>query len=159
MSEYIMFWKLGEPNERLSQWYPSKIVENDITFCNAEQYMMYHKAILFGDIGIAKKIIKSKCPKTIKALGRKITNFDEDIWAENRERIIQQGNYLKFSQNDDLKGFLLSCPKNCIFVETSPFDRIYGVGYDEKTALYHRSKWGLNLLGKALNITYNKFLN
>jgi hypothetical protein len=34
--------------------------------------------------------------------------------------------------------------------ETSPVDRIWGVGFREEGAEENREKWGLNLLGKAL---------
>ena len=154
MPDYIMFWRVTEPNRQLSQWYPSKIVEDGITFCSAEQYMMYHKAMLFGDTVTANKILMNDSPQIIKNLGRLVANFDENIWVENREKIILQGNYLKFSQNAHLKRFLLRCPADAIFVEASPYDRIYGIGYSAKTAIKNHKKWGLNLLGKALNETY-----
>ncbi len=35
-------------------------------------------------------------------------------------------------------------------VEASPFDRIWGVGYDAANAESNRGNWGENLLGKAL---------
>ena len=35
-------------------------------------------------------------------------------------------------------------------VEASPLDRIWGVGFAEKDAERNRSRWGENLLGKAL---------
>ncbi len=151
-----MFWKPYEDNGYLSQWYPCTIVENEVTFNTAEQYMMYHKALLFNDLVMAKKILETDSPKTVKSLGRQISNFDEDTWVTHREKIILQGNYLKFSQNEELKQFMFGCPKKCIFVEASPYDRIYGVGYNSKAALHNRKNWGLNLLGRALNTTYQK---
>ena len=35
-------------------------------------------------------------------------------------------------------------------VQASPFDRIWGVGYDAANADANRENWGENLLGKAL---------
>lgn len=36
------------------------------------------------------------------------------------------------------------------FVEASPFDRVWGIGYDQDHALQNQSNWGENLLGKTL---------
>ncbi len=159
MPKLIMFWKPDGPNGICSQWYPSEFTEGDITFTNAEQYMMYHKAMLFGDGEIAKKILRTSCPKTMKSLGRKVANFDEDVWAQNRERIVLQGTWLKFSQNEALKQFLMKCPADGIFIEASPYDKIWGIGFASHNALSNKQKWGLNLLGKALNVTYDKFIH
>lgn len=147
-----MFWKPHDPNGICSQWYPSKFLEDGVVFENAEQYMMYHKAVLFGDQAIAKNILKTQCPKTIKSLGRKVKNFDEVTWVANRSRIVQQGTYLKFTQNEHLKLFLLKCPVDAEFIEASPLDRIWGIGYDARNALSNQKNWGLNLLGQSIQL-------
>lgn len=46
---------------------PSEFIESGITFKNAEQYMMYHKAMLFSDVDIADKILKAGNPAEIRA--------------------------------------------------------------------------------------------
>lgn len=134
-----------------SQWYPSKIVEDNIEFSCAEQYMMYKKAVLFGDAKIAQQIMSSDKHAVIKALGRKVANFDEKKWDEHKYNIVVNGNLLKFSQNAALKKKLLSTTDETIFVEASPYDRIWGIGYDSNKALANKESWGLNLLGKAIN--------
>lgn len=50
---------------------------------------------LFGDDEIAPQILTAEKPMQMKALGRKVKNFDENIWKENRERIVQEGNLAK----------------------------------------------------------------
>ena len=45
---------------------------------------------------MAKKIVNEKSPRNHKALGRKIKNFDENKWIDNRETIVYKGVYLKF---------------------------------------------------------------
>lgn len=157
--KYVMFWKPQEPNGIFSQWYPSPFEEDGIQFINAEQYMMYHKAMLFNDTTIAKAILKTKCPKTMKSLGRKVANFDERTWAINRERIVQQGTLLKFTQNEPLKQFLLKCPRDAKFIEASPLDRIWGIGYGTKNALSNKKNWGLNLLGQAIKAAQQEILS
>ena len=37
-----------------------------------------------------------------------------------------------------------------IFVEASPIDRIWGIGYDEDHAEYNEHNWGRNYLGRIL---------
>ena len=84
-----------------------------------------------------------------KALGQKVPNFDEDIWVAHRVQIVRWGNYLKFTQNKELKELLLGTGDREL-VEASPRDRIWGVGFGAKNAEENRKRWGLNLLGISL---------
>ena len=64
--------------------------------------------------------------------------------------IVTKGCLLKFSQNPNIKQYLLSTGDR-ILVEASPFDRIWGIGYIASNAVkVEKSKWGQNLLGKCL---------
>ena len=40
-------------------------------------------------------------PKTHKALGRKVRNFDGKLWDEHKLMIVEEGNYHKFSKSED----------------------------------------------------------
>ena len=62
-----------------------------------------------------------------------------------------KGNKAKFSQNPDLKEFLLSTG-DAILVEASPYDKIWGIGLDKEQAMKGTvEQWqGENLLGCAL---------
>jgi ribA/ribD-fused uncharacterized protein len=112
---------------------------------------MYRKALLFEDYAIADKILKEKFPKNIKALGRRISNFDEDVWSTNKIEIVTNGTYLKFSQNKDILRKLMATGDK-ILVEASPYDRIWGIGLSARHKdAKNPSKWkGQNLLGKIL---------
>ena len=74
---------------------------------------MHAKAILFGDTATANKILKASSPSKHKKLGRKVQGFDEKTWAKEREGIVQEGNYWKFTaavneeQRTTLKTLLL----------------------------------------------------
>ena len=83
----------------LSQWYPCEFEAPSGTFTSAEQYMMYHKALVFDDADVAAQIMKANNPKTQKALGRKIQGFDDKTWNDHRERIVEEGNWYKFTKN------------------------------------------------------------
>lgn len=129
----------------------------EIVFPTSEHWMMFQKALIFKDPAIAREILE--VPGTsasnmahIKALGRKVKDFDDEVWVANRERIVLEGNLLKFRQNEVLQKKLLDTGDKVI-VEASPRDRIWGVGFGERNAPNQRDRWGLNLLGKALEET------
>eukprot|EP00735_Rhodelphis_limneticus_P013651 TRINITY_DN7598_c0_g1::TRINITY_DN7598_c0_g1_i1::g.1967::m.1967 TRINITY_DN7598_c0_g1::TRINITY_DN7598_c0_g1_i1::g.1967 ORF type:complete len:153 (+),score=-0.08,sp/Q5UR67/RIBX_MIMIV/42.47/2e-30,DUF1768/PF08719.6/1e-41 TRINITY_DN7598_c0_g1_i1:3-461(+) len=132
----VMFWRCHEPSGEFSQWHLSSFMEGDLKYICAEQYMMYHKAILFEDQAMAQKILKTTKPRQMKKYGRQVSNFNQAVWAAKSYDIVLQGTRLKFSQNDD-----------ATIAEGSPVDAVWGVG----TKHSDPRKWkGLNLLGKAL---------
>ena len=55
----ICFHNPEEENGYLSNWYPSEFCIDEIHFTSMEQYMMYKKAMLFHDMGIASKILQT----------------------------------------------------------------------------------------------------
>jgi len=78
---------------------------------------------------------------------------DEKLWYERSFDIVVDGNRAKFSQNRELKKFLLST-SNRVIVEASPYDKIWGIGMsaDDKRAT-NPTKWrGENRLGFALMV-------
>ena len=100
------FRQYEEPYGYLSQWYaddflaPSTIPgEANKVFATAEQYMMYRKAMVFNDAESADKIMKTREPKTQKALGRKVKNFNGKKWDEVKEQAVEDGNYWKFGRS------------------------------------------------------------
>ena len=155
--KYIFFCLYTEKKEGelskscLSQWYDCSFEIDGILYSTAEQYMMSQKALLFNDNETNLKIMGSKTPKKYKQLGRQVKNFSPKLWDEKKFDIVVKGNLAKFSQNENLKQFLLNT-KNKILVEASPYDKIWGIGMaqDDKD-IYNQDKWkGENLLGKAL---------
>ncbi|MFT6961044.1 MAG: ribA/ribD-fused uncharacterized protein [Flammeovirgaceae bacterium] len=111
---------------------------------------MAKKAELFEDSEILEKVIQSKTPAEAKKLGRKVKNFDDGVWNQNRLEIVVEGNRHKFIQNPEFEEFLLSTG-NRVLVEASP-DAIWGIGMtQDHKAIYNPRAWrGLNLLGFAL---------
>ena len=106
---------------------------------------------LFNDNEIFHKIMSSKSPKEYKELGRKIKNFSDSKWNENKYQIVLKGNIAKFSQNEKLKVFLLNTGTK-ILVEASPYDKIWGIGLSaDQENIENPLTWrGENLLGFAL---------
>jgi ribA/ribD-fused uncharacterized protein len=145
---YTFFFR---PEAPFSQWHPSRFELDGHAFDCAEQYMMYGKAILFGDAEIAAEILAATSPKAQKALGRKVRNFDDVIWKARREQIVAQGSRAKFTQNAPLRQALLETAGTEL-VEASPYDRIWGIGLGATDPRAEDpSQWrGQNLLGKIL---------
>lgn len=142
--KYTFFW-----NGPFSNWHPSNFTYHEYTYNCAEQYMMHAKALYFGDLETAKKILQEDSPREQKALGRQVSNFKAEEWSEVCESIVYVGLKAKFEQNPDLLKKLKETG-DTLLVEASPFDRIWGIGYDSKNALDNIDNWGKNLLGKLL---------
>lgn len=155
--KYVLFWghqpsKDGRITKTcFSQWWQAHFTINAEIYCCMEQYMMAEKAPLFNDNETLEKIMKSNNPKLIKDLGRQVKNFSQELWEQKRYSIIFNGNYAKFSQNEDLKQFLNST-KDRVLVEASPYDSIWGIGMSaDEENIENPLFWkGLNLLGLAL---------
>lgn len=134
-----------------SQWWPSDFWFWGDSYCNMEQCMMAGKARCFQDFDTLKEILAAEDPQKIKRLGRKVASFDEKVWNEVKYSLILNGNYAKFTQNEELRQFLLSTGDS-VLVEASPYDIIWGIGLEaEHPDAQNPEKWrGQNLLGFAL---------
>jgi ribA/ribD-fused uncharacterized protein len=141
---YHFFWK-----SKLSNWTKSYFDHEGYRYCCGEQMMMHQKALLFEDYEIALKIMQSDNPKEIKDLGRQVKNFSVKVWDDCKRQIVQNGLYARFTQDKEAKAELLKY-KGKIFVEASPYDRIWGIGYTKEDAMDNLENWGENLLGKIL---------
>lgn len=150
MSNFVFFWRNGETSF-LSQWKSSPYVLDGICFHNVEQGLMFEKALLFHDSEASTDILKTKNPKVIKSIGRKVKNFDEKKWEEAREDISFRHNLAKFGQNPELQLKLLATGDK-IIAEASPYDRIWGIGLsDQDPRAMNMESWrGENILGKVL---------
>ena len=138
------------PHCFLSQFFTSPFVEDDEIFSCAEHYIMYKKALLFGDYETSQMILKAKNAATAKSLGRSVKDFDPVIWDKYKEKYVFNGNLLKFSQCTILRDVLTS--NNKYLVEATPNDLVWGNGLTvEETLKRPIGDWpGQNLLGQAL---------
>jgi ribA/ribD-fused uncharacterized protein len=120
-------------------------------FFNSEQAFMWEKAKFFDDYEIAEQLLSESNPKYAKALGRKVKNFDDTMWAVASFPAMIVVNFAKWNSSPHLKELLISThPKK--LVEASPFDKIWGVGLaqDNDLILDEKNWKGMNLLGKVL---------
>ena len=153
----ICFHNADEENGYLSNWYPSPFTLHGVDFSSMEQYMMYRKAICFGDDKIAAQILATEDVAEIKTLGRLVAGYDENLWNGVRQIVVYEGLLAKFSQNPELKERLKSTG-SAVLAECAVKDRIWGIGlsmYDPDR--FDRTKWkGQNLLGYALMMVREK---
>jgi len=153
--DFLFFWGHTVKDEItkacFSQWFPCEFVDNGVVYKTAEHYMMAAKARLFDDNEILELILEAHSPNEAKNLGRKVKNFNSEIWDHHKYQIVIQANQLKFSQNQDFKEFLLST-EDKVIVEASPYDKIWGIGMLESDeSINNPLLWnGENLLGFAL---------
>lgn len=143
---FIFFW-----NGIYSQWLPSLIEIEGKMFSCCEQYMMYKKAMLFGDTEAADQIMNTDNPAIQKEIGRRVKNFDREIWDANCYSIVYKANFAKFSQHKNLKRELILTGDK-IIVEASPYDKIWGIAMGEDDpGIEDPANWkGLNLLGQCI---------
>lgn len=145
---------LGGP---FSNWSSSPFEFDGHHFSNGEQGIMYQKAKLFKDYESLELILNTSNPKEAKRLGRLVKNFDEVVWANNREDLVYQVLLAKYEQNELHQSALLDTGDK-ILVECNKYDRIWGIGLYENE-LYGDSpaQWdGLNLLGIILTNIKNE---
>ena len=99
----VYFWRPQDPNGFMSQWYESTFTHEGSTYHTAEMWMMVQKAKLFKDEEIAEKMLQTTEPKKHKALGRKVKNFDKAVWDQEKERIVEEGSWMKFTQSENVE--------------------------------------------------------
>ena len=147
----ICFHNPDEENGYLSNWFLSEFTVGGITFSSMEHDMMDEKAVWVKDQITAEKILQTDDVAKIKALGRTVQNFDDEVWAKEREGIVYNGVLEKFRQNPELAEKLKKTGEE-IIAECAVKDRIWGIGLSIKDEnRLSIDKWrGQNLLGRIL---------
>ncbi|KAL1903440.1 hypothetical protein Sste5346_000066 [Sporothrix stenoceras] len=168
--EPIFFYNQDRPYGEFSQWARStfsvsktriaEITQTDspqdiagpqelLTFRYAEQFMMFCKAVRFGDRACQQLILDTPEPAKQKVLGQRVRNFTEEGWDAVKSSVVEAASYYKCQQSPKLKRKLLETGDK-LLVEAAARDRIWGIGYPQSTALKYRDTWGENRLGWAL---------
>ena len=147
----VCFHNPDEENGYMSNWYPSAFMFGGVEFSSMEQYMMYRKAVCFGDEAIAAKILATSDAAEINALGRLVLGYDDNWWNGVRQIIVYEGLLAKFSQNVALEKQLKETGK-AVLAECAVKDRIWGIGLSMNDPnRFDRDRWqGQNLLGYTL---------
>ena len=150
--EYVFFYKDWLSNYQRTkfdiEWKGVKY-----TFTSTEQGFMYIKAITFGDNVTAQKILNTDDPNRCRKLGRQVKGYNDAEWAKIRYDVFYTLNWAKYTQDKKLQEKLLD-PQfdGKKFVEASPIDKIWGIGYaeDNPNIEFTDMYWGKNYLGRIL---------
>ncbi|KWU19203.1 NADAR family protein [Burkholderia cenocepacia] len=147
-SEIVTFWGSSSP---FSNWNLSSFIWNDIEFNCGEQYMMWRKAMLFGDTATAALILDEPVPSEQKKLGRKVAGFVKEVWDAWNIPFMVEGLLAKFSQNQR-HGDTLVATDDKFLIEASPVDTVWGAGLaaSDTRILDERTWRGENRLGVVL---------
>ena len=149
--EVICFHNPDEENGFLSNWYLSQFEVGHTKFSSMEQFMMYKKAVCFGDHTIAEQILRTEDAAQVKNMGRLVSNYDDQLWSGVRQLIVYEGLQAKFLQNDLLNKKLKETG-NSLLVECAVKDCIWGIGLSmsDPRRLNPKQWRGQNLLGYTL---------
>jgi ribA/ribD-fused uncharacterized protein len=151
--DYLVFadWGGDPPLGWLAPWTPTPFETASGFFPSGEHYFMRAKALLFGDRAVADKILRAKSPGQARELGRRVSGFDEDVWAAARGRVMDETNHAKFSSLPELGTYLLSTWP-AVLVQASALDLVWGSGLDLGDPFLRRpERWpGQNLVGFSL---------
>ncbi len=142
----VWFWRRESP---FSNHYKCSFSEAGVSYNCTEQYLMAHKAKLFGDNEAEQKIMASDNPVFQKQT--KVRNFNREMWRNAAPEIMKKCLLLKFDQNEQLKDKLLSTGSKVIG-EAAPKDDFWGCGLAINNPLVcDPTNWkGRNVLGKLL---------
>lgn len=148
-SNYVFFWK-----DRIANWSKTPIKLGVEMFPTSEHVFMAMKAMHFKDYKMYHAIMSTDSPKEAKDFGRKVKNFNPEVWDTLKFGYMYYACKLKFDQHEKLREELLSLYDHGKrqFVEASPYDTIWGVGLSETDSdiLDSRNWKGENLLGQVL---------
>ena len=150
-----VFFFTGNPalNETrfLSNLYEAPIQIEGIKFPTVEHYFQWSKAKMFGDAASQEKILKTASPKSVKAIGKKVTPFKPEEWDEKKDSVMRVAVKAKFAQHPDLLTKLRETG-NRPLAEADPRSKYWGIGTSADTSkAKDPSRWpGKNVLGKIL---------
>ena len=92
--DVVLFW---QPPSAFSQWAISPFTVDLVdSTSSAEQYMVASKARLIGDDSALSAILATDDPREQKRIGRQVRHFDQDLWQQQCENIVFDGNLAKF---------------------------------------------------------------
>ena len=144
----------------LSQSDRHAFVIDGVYYRHVAQFMMAAKALVFHDDAAYNKIMDATSLVDMKRAERAVVGYDDKRWCDSRFDVAMRGNFAKFSQNGELKEYLLSTG-DFVLVAAYPKDKLWGIGLDaESAAKIPEENWpGQNLLGQALMRVREKLLH
>ena len=104
--DQIFFYSRSSP---LSNFFPSTLTVNGVSYKNAEQYYQGTRADLHKNNKLYDQIMLATDPAEMYHLGSKVLMSDPNVWTDGRKKKVMEDALLaKFEQNLHLKHVLLS---------------------------------------------------
>ena len=127
-----------------------KITIEGKDYLSVEHYYQAKKAEMFDEESL-EKILKAKSTKAVKALGKKIKNFNQVEWDKSKYEIMKQGIKSKFVQYPELRKQLQETEDRKIGYADAR-NIYWGIGSSESVEKSkHPEKWrGKNMIGHIL---------
>ena len=135
--------------DRESNFYPHAFKYDDVYMRTSEHHLMRAKALLMGDQVAESAIMCAPTALTAKRLGRKVRPWNQALWDDNCDRIMEDILVAKFSSTPAMREYILGIEGH--FYEASPRDKVWGIGIGVKQAEAGAPHNGQNKLGLALD--------
>lgn len=150
----VTFYHEYEKDGYLSNWFNAGFEFAGYTFPTGEHWMMWQKARVFGDWDVADELLTlpSSQQGAVKALGKQVKGYSDDVWDAVNQQLMRVGLRQKFVQNTRLYNDLLSTGSAALGEAAGAKDAKWGVGFDKHSPkLADPANWyGRNLLGITL---------
>jgi ribA/ribD-fused uncharacterized protein len=136
-----------------------KITIDGKDYPSVEHYYQAKKAEKFDESEV-EKIMKAKTTKAVKAIGKKIKNFNQEEWDKIKYGIMQEGIKAKFVQHPELRKQLQETGDRKIGYADAR-NVFWGIGSSEGIEKSkHPEKWrGKNMIGHILMELREEFKN
>jgi ribA/ribD-fused uncharacterized protein len=134
----------------MSNFHPSPFTCEGRSFRWVEEYFFHKKAELGDDQNSIRKLAEATSPSQCKGIGRNI-KCNQERWHQEDVAIMRKALYEKFTQNPELKRFLMNTG-TLHLAEASPTDKFWGTGIGlGKEGVTNQNSWpGKNKLGELL---------
>ena len=128
--------------------------------CGRVKGCCIQRRVHFAEHEVADSIYAMDDPKDQKFRAKKLANFNATSWDDQSEDILMNALRSKFSQNEELKKFLLATGTTTIG-EASAHDTKYGIGLSLRNPnAMNTDRWrGENLLGVSLMKVRDELIN
>jgi ribA/ribD-fused uncharacterized protein len=149
--EIVHFFSKEPENKEFSNFYDTKFTLDGVNYSSAEHAYQAIKAKTFGDEEHFKKIVKAKSAQSAKSFGKKVTGYNEELWAAKKDDAMKSVLRAKFTQNLDIRKKLMDTGEK-VLANSDSRDKYWGTGTSASTTMAKDpSKWkGENKLGKFI---------
>lgn len=134
----------------LSNWHSCNFKIGEKSFNSVEQYLGYDMAIAAGDDTSSVSIMNESDPRLIKIMFNTINWSNMYRYDYDMISAMYDAQFAKFSQNTDLKEYLLSTTGYNLIEGTR--DRVWGMGLSlniDRKSIMNKSQWPTNAQNKC----------